>query len=155
MEKHVVYLIGLPGVGKTTVGSDLADKTGFALLDNHLIYREVCQFLPRGRKQTHLLNGQLHLAVLRMLLRSKTRGIVCTLSIRREPTIEIARRSAKMAEEAGAIVDFIRLECDWEEHCRRVQMPSRQEFTKTNSLFKLKEKMAQPCFNGLEEYPRL
>ena len=152
ISKRVIYLLGLPGVGKTTVGSVVARKTGFALLDNHLTYREVCNFLNPGTKEAHLLNGQLHMAILKMLLHSKIQGVVCTLSIRRHPTTKTCQRAVRMAEHLGAHVNFVKIKCDWQEHKRRVQLPSRRKFTKTNTVKKLKEKMAIPVFEGLSRY---
>jgi shikimate kinase len=46
----MVYLIGHPGVGKYTVGAEIAELTGARLLDNHLVNNPIFAVLPRGAK---------------------------------------------------------------------------------------------------------
>ncbi|HEY4490186.1 MAG TPA: hypothetical protein VJC12_02935 [Candidatus Paceibacterota bacterium] len=151
--KRVIYLIGLPGVGKTTIGLAISKLTGYALLDNHLTYREICHFIPQGTPNAHLLNGKMHLAILKMLLKSGVGGIICTLSIRLHPTTQIAKKSVQLAKKMNAEIFFFRIECDWQEHKNRILMPSRKEKTKTNTIKKFKEKLKAKIFQGLKSYP--
>ena len=153
--KKIVYLIGLPGVGKTTVGNIIAKRTGFVLLDHNITYKEVCRFLPKGTQKAHLLNGRLHLVIMDLLLHSVIPGAVCTMSIRRYPTYQTIKRAVSLIKQSGAQVYFVKIKCDWEEHQLRISMPSRRGLTKTNTVQKLKKYMAGPCFEGLKNYPPL
>lgn len=153
--KRVLFFIGWPGVGKTTVGRALSRRIGYPLFDNHLIYREVCRFLPRGSRRAHALNSRLQRMVLQTMLRSAVPGIICTLSIRRRPTGRAVYRAVQMAEKMRAKVDFVELVCDWKEHRQRVTSATRREATKTNTVGKLQLKMKQPRFNGLRSHPAL
>lgn len=45
---HAVLLYGPPGVGKLTVGRELAELTGFRLFHNHLTVDAVEALFPRG-----------------------------------------------------------------------------------------------------------
>ena len=71
--KNVVYLVGLPGVGKTTVANLISKKTGFIVLDHNITYKEVCKFLKKGTRTAHELNGRIHFAVLNSLINSTYR----------------------------------------------------------------------------------
>jgi hypothetical protein len=75
------------------------------------------------------------------------------MSIRRQPTSQTVLGAVKLIKQMGAQVNFIKIECDWEEHKRRVQMPSRRELNKTNTIQKLKKYVVAPRFEGLKEYP--
>ena len=152
LQKHVIYLIGLPGVGKTTVGGLIAKKTGFVLLDHNVTYGDICNFLERGSRSAHVLNGLLHVSILETLISSGIKGVVSTLSIVRHPTIKTALNAVNLLEKKKIQVSFIKLECDWEEHQRRVRMPSRKLLHKTNTIKKLKTYLAQPCFEGLKSH---
>ncbi|HBB49651.1 TPA: hypothetical protein DEQ22_01370 [Candidatus Nomurabacteria bacterium] len=154
--KQVIYMIGLPGVGKTTVGKLIAKRTGFVLLDHNIMYKEICCFLEKGTYAAHLLNGRMHLVIMNLLLmQSPIPGIICTMSIRYEPTSQTVRNATRMIKHAGAKVNFVKLECDWNEHKRRILMPSRQGLNKTNTVAKLKKYMNGACFNGLKKFPPL
>ncbi|MEK7140342.1 MAG: AAA family ATPase [Patescibacteria group bacterium] len=153
--KHVIYFIGLPGVGKPTVGKVITKRTGFILFDHNITYKEVCKFLPRGTQTAYRLNGKLHLAILALLLRSVVPGVVCTMSIRRHPTLETVSSAVRLIKKMGAKVSFVQIRCDWEEHKRRIHTPSRRELTKTNTIQKLKKHMSEPCFEGIKNHPLL
>lgn len=153
--KKVVYLIGLPGVGKTTVAGAIAKKTGFVLLDHFTIYKEICCFLPKGKHQAHLLHGQIHLAILKLLLDSKVSGIVYTTSVRRNPTYGIIKSAVRLIKKSNAEVSFVKIECDWKEHKQRIQSPARRKLGKANTIKKLKEYVNISCFEGIKKYPPL
>jgi adenylate kinase family enzyme len=153
--KKVIYLIGLPGVGKATVANAIAIKTGFVSIDHNLTYVEICHFLKRGTVAAHRLNGRIHLAILKLLLNSKISGVVCTMSSRRNPTLQIAKNTVKVLKNMGVQVSFVKLECDWRENKRRIKMSSRKKLKKPNTINKLKKYTEMPCFEGLKAYPPL
>ncbi len=105
--KQVVYLLGLPGVGKTTVSNIIAKRTGFVSLEQHITYREVCHFLKKGTQAAHKLNGRLHLAIINLLLHSSIPGVVCMMSIRRQPTSQTVLNAIKLIKKIGARVHFV------------------------------------------------
>jgi shikimate kinase len=153
--KNVIYFIGLPGVGKTTIAKIIAKKTGFILLDHNITYIEICRFLKKGTRTAHELNGRIHLAILNLLINSEIPGIICTMSIRRHPTSETVLKAIKLIKKFNIQVNFVRLECDWNVNKKRVQSPSRRRLFKTNTIKKLKYYMKIPCFEGLNKYPPL
>jgi hypothetical protein len=61
---RLVFLYGPPGVGKLTVGRELAALTGFKLFHNHLGVNAVRAVFPPGTEPWNRLVGQLWIAVL-------------------------------------------------------------------------------------------
>lgn len=152
---RVVMLLGWPGVGKTALGHALTRRTGFPLLDHQLTYEPIVRFLAKGGHHAHQLNAQLRESIVNMLLAAGTPGIVVTSSIRHQPVTDSTRRIVQMALRHGARIDFVRVECSWDEHKRRVSHPSRRRHPKTTTIRELKLKMASPCFMGLPGHPPL
>ncbi len=103
----------------------------------------------------HVLNVRLRRVVLAALLNAAVPGVICTLAIQRNPVTRFTRLCIEDARRAGARVDFVKLVCDWQEHKRRVQHPSRRRFTKICTVQLLLKKMGEPAFLGFSTHPPL
>ena len=55
VQPSIVYLLGYPGVGKYTVGSALARRTGAVLIDSQVINQPILQLFDwAGSRPSHL-----------------------------------------------------------------------------------------------------
>src|SRR5438067_8306308 len=96
-----VILYGPPGVGKLTVGTELARLTGFKLLHNHLSVNMVTAVFERGSEPW----GRVLQGVRRVVLTEAARqgiDVITTNVFNGEPdTVDIWRATFEMVQEAG------------------------------------------------------
>ena len=75
---HFVVIFGPPAVGKMTVGSELAQLTGFKLFHNHMTIDLVLNFFPFGHPQFGTLVGALRRRILEEVAASDLLGLIFT-----------------------------------------------------------------------------
>lgn len=119
MQVQLVYLYGPPGVGKYSVGVELAARTGFRLLHNHLTVNLVSAVFER--------DSDLWLKMLRkvrrdMLAEAAHHNVNLIMTSVFNGTLENVNAWRTMLEpveaEGGAVL-FVQLSCDREELLRR------------------------------------
>jgi hypothetical protein len=131
----VYHLIGRPGVGKYTIGSELARQTGARLVDNHSIANVIFQLLDIDGV-TPLPNGvwarvrQVREAVLDTLatLAPPELSFVFTNFVRGEDEAEYAyfMQLVVAAEARGSVFVPVVLSCQTSELVRRIVQPERR-----------------------------
>jgi hypothetical protein len=138
-----VILYGPPGVGKLTVGTELARLTGFKLLHNHLSVNMVTAVFERGSEPW----GRVLQAVRRVVLVEAARqglDVITTNVFNGEPeTVDVWRESFGLVEAAGATVSLVRLYCERAELFRRVGQTSRVAHQKLTDPAGLEAMMAR------------
>lgn len=123
---QVVFLYGPPGVGKLTVGGELAALTGFKLFHNHLTVDPVTAIFPR--------DSDAWLRLLRRIRRdifaeATQAGIDLIYTGAFRGTAEQAEAVQTMLEpvrDGGGSVLYVQLTCVREELLKRVQSESRR-----------------------------
>lgn len=135
----LVFLHGMPGVGKLTVARELAKLTGFKLFHNHLAVDLVQSVFDFGSKPFVELREMIWLEVFRRAAESKVPGLIFTFAF--EPTVQSSfiKQVQRSVETHGGEVLFVKLQCSNEELERRVTNPSREEFGKLTSLDQFRE----------------
>ncbi len=130
----LVFLHGMPGVGKLTVARELAELTGFKLFHNHLTVDLVGSVFPFGSEAFVELRESIWLDVFSRAAEAKLSGLIFTFAYDRTVRREFVEQLLSVVEAEGGEVVFIELKCSPEELERRVAHPSRQTFGKLDSL---------------------
>ena len=140
LRNTIIVLIGFAGTGKFTIGSELCERTGAKLIDNHLINNPVFKVL-NADGITPLPAGVWDKV-------KSVRAIVYDSILELSPpdlsfvfTIELLESSPgdqqgfvdleQLAEGRGSLFVPVRLICDVEELCRRVVEPARVQMIKS------------------------
>jgi shikimate kinase len=140
---HVVFLYGPPGVGKFTVGSELARVTGFKLFHNQLSVNLVSAVFERDSEIWLRLLRRIRREVLEEAARYDISLIMTGVY---SGTAEHADAWRTMLEpvraEAGSIV-FVQLTCTRDELFQRVQNESRRALDKLLDPSRLADLLAR------------
>ena len=134
MKNAVFYLIGPPGVGKYTVGTIIAERTGAKLVDNHYAINPIFGLIEQdGRTplpaEVWPQVGKVRSAVLETIATLSPRdwNFVFTHAASDDPSdADTCREILSTAERRGAQVIVARLHCAPDELARRVLSPERR-----------------------------
>ena len=146
---HVVRLIflhGLPGVGKLTVARELAKLTGFRIFHNHLVVDLVESVFDFGSQPFIDLREEIWLTVFKRSVAANLDGLIFTFAFDRTVRSDFIESTREIIERAEGKVLFVELTCSTEELGRRIEDPSRQRFGKLSSLSKFRELQALGAF---------
>ncbi|HYN85210.1 MAG TPA: AAA family ATPase [Pyrinomonadaceae bacterium] len=131
---NLVFLHGLPGVGKLTVARELEALTGYRVFHNHLTVDLVSSVFDFGTRPFRELREEIWLTVIRRALAERLEGLVFTLAFERTVGEDFVGRVVGEVEAAGGRVMFVSLRCEREAHRGRVGAPSRLAHGKLTSL---------------------
>jgi shikimate kinase len=122
---QVIFLYGPMGVGKLTIGREIARLTGLKLIHNHLIVDLVTTLFQHESEAYFRLLRQIRQDV---FVAASREGVhfVCTGVYRNTPDQNASlRRMLEPVYEVGGTVLFVKLTCDHEVWLGRVQSESR------------------------------
>lgn len=134
----LVFIYGQAGVGKLTVGRELADLTGMALFHNHLVVDAVGAVFPFGSGPFVKLRERFWLDVFAEAA-AAGRSMIFTFAPEGTVSSDFPERVRSLIKAAGSEIHFIRLTAPVEEQERRIDAPSRAAFGKLRSLDLLRE----------------
>jgi chloramphenicol 3-O-phosphotransferase len=129
----LIFLHGLPGVGKLTVARALARLTGFGVFHNHLTVDLVGAVFEFGSPPFVELREMIWLAVFSRATEAELSGLIFTFAFDRTVRGGFIESTRKIIESSGGEVLFVELVCSAEELERRIEQPSRQGSGKLNS----------------------
>lgn len=144
------YLVGPPAVGKLTIATLLRERTGAALIDNHLVNDPV--FVPMGVDRntdlagTDKLRQRVHAVVLDATLAAPA-GLshIFTNWLPDEPgNAELVARLAALADKRAARFVPVWLRCAESELVRRVTSADRARRAKLRDPHVLRELLQRP-----------
>lgn len=141
----LIFLYGLPGVGKLTVARELAKLTGFRVFHNHLTVDLVESIFEFGSQSFIELREEIWLAVFSRAANSLD-GLIFTFAFDKTVRDDFIGNVQKVVESNGGEVFFVELKCSVEELERRITDPSRQRFGKLNSLERFRDLEAAGAF---------
>lgn len=143
---RLIFLHGLPGVGKLTVARELAKLTGFKVFHNHLAVDLVESVFDFGSVPFVELREEVWLAVFKRAVDADLDGLIFTFAYDRSVRPDFIENTRAVVESAGGEVLFVELRCSTEELEKRVEDPSRQRFGKLSSVQQYRELQASGAF---------
>ena len=135
----LIFLHGLPGVGKLSVARELAKLTSFRIFHNHLTVDLVGSVFEFGSLPFVELREKIWLEMFSQAVSAKLNGLIFTYAFDHTVRDGFIDNTRRVVESSGGEVLFVELTCSREELERRIEHPSRQRFGKLNSVQKFRE----------------
>jgi chloramphenicol 3-O-phosphotransferase len=136
---RLIFLHGLPGVGKLTVARALGKLTGFRIFHNHLAVDLVESVFEFGSPPFVELREKVWLDVFSRAAEADLGGLIFTFAFDRSVRRGFIESTREVVESSGGEVLFVELRCSAEELERRIERPSRRKFGKLNSAARFRE----------------
>jgi ClpX C4-type zinc finger protein len=130
----LIFLFGLPGVGKLTVARELANLTGFKLFHNHLTVDLVGSLFEFGSQPFVELREKIWLAVFSEAAATGLSGLIFTFAFDRTVRSTFIEHTREVIESSGSEILFVELRCSTEELESRIEHPSRKKFGKLSDV---------------------
>ena len=143
---QLVFIHGMPGVGKLTVARELATLTGFKLFHNHLTVDLVQSLFEFGSKPFVELREEIWLATFSKAAEAKLAGLIFTFAFDRTVRKTFIQALREIIETNEGEAFFVELRCSPEELERRISDPARRSFGKLNSVEFFRELNAAGAF---------
>jgi hypothetical protein len=144
----LIFISGLPGVGKLTVAKELSAFTGYKLFHNHLTVDLLLSVFAFGSPQFVELRESIWLSVFEQACRANMPGLIFTFNA--ENTVRqsfIANVEGTVAANGGTI-HFVELVCEDQELQRRMDTTSRRQYAKMTSWTNFIELRAAGAFSA-------
>ena len=140
---NLIFVHGMPGVGKLTVARELSRLTGYKLFHNHLTVDLVESVFEFGTQAFVELRESIWLSVFEKTMGSGLPALIFTFAF--EPTVTscFVPATVEMIESRGGDFFFVELRCDPDILEKRLTDPSREAYRKLTSVSKLRELEAQ------------
>jgi hypothetical protein len=151
----LIFLHGMPGVGKLTVATELAKLTGFKLFHNHLTVDLVSSLFEFGSRPFIELRERIWLDTFTQATAAKLDGLIFTFAFEKTVRAEFLPNVVKTVEESGGEVIFVSLYCAPDELEKRITNPTRERFGKLTSLDLFKELYNAGVFDTPGDMPSL
>jgi adenylate kinase len=135
----LIFLHGLPGVGKLTVARELAKLTGFRVFHNHLAVDLAESVFEFGSLPFVELREKVWLEVFSRAVAANLDGLIFTFAFDCTVRGSFIENTRRVIEASGGEVLFVELRCSTEELERRIEHPSRQRFGKLSSVGRFHE----------------
>jgi adenylate kinase len=136
---RLIFLCGLPGVGKLTVARELAKLTGFRIFHNHLAVDLVESVFEFGSPPFVELREKVWLEVFSRAAAANLNGLIFTFAFDRTVRGDFIEKTREVVESYGGGVLFVELRCSTQELERRIESPSRRRFGKLSSVGRFRE----------------
>jgi hypothetical protein len=144
----LVFLWGLPGTGKLTIGKELSELTGWKLFHNHLTVDLVLSIFPFGSKEFVDLRERIWTGVMEAAAASGLGGMIFTFNPENSVRQEFVDAVPGLMRRSGGSVEFVEIVCDEKELARRMDTPERREFRKLVSAELFGELKAKGVFDS-------
>ena len=144
----LIFLHGLPGVGKLTAARELGKLTGYKVFHNHLAVDLVESVFDFGSEPFVELREMFWLAVFTQSVKVNLAGLIFTFAFDRTVRQRFITDVVEIIESGGGEVLFVELTCAVEELERRIAHPNRQSFGKLSSVRLFRELKDAGAFAG-------
>jgi len=140
---NLIFVHGMPGVGKLTVARELSRLTGYKLFHNHLTVDLVESVFEFGTQAFVELRESIWLSVFEKAMGSGLPGLIFTFAFEPTVTNRFVPATVEMIESGSGNIFFVELRCDPNILEERLTDPSRKGYRKLTSVSKLRELEAQ------------
>ena len=130
---NLIFLSGLPGVGKLTVAKELSALTGLKLFHNHLTVDLLLSIFEFGSVPFIELRESIWLSVFDQAARANLPGLIFTFNAENTVRQSFITETQEIVSSRRGQVLFIELICNEEELERRMDAPSRRKHKKLTS----------------------
>lgn len=143
---RLIFLHGLPGVGKLTVARELSKITGFKVFHNHLTVDLVGSVFEFGSLPFVELREKVWLLVFSRALTANLDGLIFTFAYDSTVSRDFIQNTQNLFEAGGGEVLFVELRCSTEVLESRIEQTSRRQFGKLGSVAQFRELKASGAF---------
>lgn|SRR2546423_324411 len=147
MATRVIFLFGRPGVGKLTVGEQLAIETGYRLLHNHAVVDLATSLFAFGTPHFVVFRERLWLQSIEAALWAKLAGLIVTFAPEATVTDEFIPALKSRIAKGGGSIHFVELRCSDVELEKRITEDSRARFGKLRDVYTYRKLDAAGTFN--------
>lgn len=154
----LIFLYGLPGVGKLTVGKALIARENYKLLHNHLVVDLAVSLFEFGSTEFSELREQLWLDVLNKAFSNNVEGIIFTFVYEKSVKRSFLNKLYRLIKKYAVDSFFVELKCSDTQLESRIVQESRKAFQKINDVEKYNKLKADGAFLELRippEYKRI
>ena len=144
---NLIYLFGMPGVGKLTVARKLSNLTGFKIFHNHLTVDLVATLFEFGSESFINLREKIWLETFSEAIKADFADLIFTFAPEKTVPNDFPSKVKNLLEENGGKVIFIELKCSIAELEKRLTNSSRQSFGKLSSLELFRQLNSEGVFN--------
>ena len=123
---HLIFLHGVPGVGKRTIAMELAKELGFPFLNFHHLAALLGPIFGYSSPTFNELRDKTTQLMIERALELPEDGIICSFTYEPSIPLENYRAYIEKAKETGGIGLFVGITCDEEELKQRVETPERR-----------------------------
>ncbi len=142
----LVFIYGLPAVGKLTVAKELAAITGYRLFHNHLAVDMLLSVFDFGSEPFVEMRESIWLSVFDQACKAGQTGLIFTFAPENTVRQRFPDDTVSTITSNGGQVYFVQLVCPVAELERRLSLESRHEYKKLTSVEMYRELMASKTF---------
>ena len=148
---HIIFLHGVPGVGKRTIAMELAKELDYPFLNFQLLSALLGPVFGYSSPKYNQLRDDITRNVIEEAMQLMEDGFISSFAY--EPSIQLDeyKKFVEAAQNSGGIGIFVGLTCDEDELRGRVESPERGNLDKVNDLHLLEDAMS----SGMYEMPEL
>jgi hypothetical protein len=128
-----VMIYGPSGIGKESVGRELAKRNGWHIFPQHLAFDISCAVIGFGNNGFEKYQRTICLDAFRALIEKKVAGVVFTFCYVSPASNYFIDGLFDLLKEFEIKADFIRLSCGFSEHVQRVTSEKRKNTNKIQS----------------------
>ncbi len=143
---HLIFLHGVPGVGKRTIATELANELDFPFLNFQHVAELLGPVFGYSSPSFNALRDQITSQLMNEAMSLPEDGVICSFTY--EPTVPLEnyRDFIDSAKASGGIGLFVGLTCDETELRQRADAPERKGAGKIDEFQLLEESMAREVF---------
>ena len=139
---HLIFLHGVPGVGKRTIAMELAKELGFPFLNFHHLAALLGPIFGYSSPTFNELRDKTTRLVIEQALALPEDGIICSFTYEPSIPLENYRAYIETAKASGGIGLFVGLTCDQEELKLRIETPERKAQGELSDFHILEDSMS-------------